>query len=144
MSLANAYYHLEKYEKAIFIYKKLLECLNMEYIFGEYVEHMQMIIMRNLSVVYIAIKKYNEAMLLNSESLKLAKKNNDGREVHVILSDRACIILKQVEDGECDSSDKCLAKKYLRQSYLLAAARKDERMSEVLKAVYSKKFGENL
>lgn len=144
MSLANGYYHLEKYEKAIFIYEKLLECLNMDYIFGEYVEHMQMIIMRNLSIVYIATKKYKEAMLLNSECLKIAKKNNQGREVHVILSDRTCIILKQIESGECEISDRYLAKKYLRQSYFLATARKDKRMSEVLRKVYLEKFDENL
>lgn len=144
MSLANAYAHLEKHEKSISIYKKLLECLNMDYIFGEYVEHMQMIIMRNLSVAYTETKKYKEAMSLNSECLKLAKKNNVGREINVALSDKACIILKQIENGERNNCDKCMAKKYLRQSYYLAAARRDERMVHILKKYYIKEFNENI
>lgn len=144
MSLANAYYHLDKYERAISIYEKLLECLNMDYIFGEYVEHMQMIIIRNLSAAYMENGRYEEAISLNDECLKFAKRNNDGKEFHVALSDKAYIILKQIENGERNSSDICLAKKYLRQSYYLATARKDKRMSEFLKKIYMDKFNENL
>lgn len=144
MSLANAYAHLEKHEKAISIYKKLLECLNMEYIFGEYVEHMQMTIMRNLSSACMETGKYEEAMSLNNECLKLARKNNEGKEVYAILSDKACIILKQIENGKRDVSDICKAKKYLRQSYFLAAARKDKRIAEILKKAYLDKFKEEL
>ena len=142
MSLANAYAHLEKHEKAISIYKKLLKCLNMDYIFGEYVDHMRMLIMRNLSVAYVENKKYEEAMILNSECLKLAKENNKGREVYTILSDRACIILKQIKNGERDIYDREIAKKYLRQSYFLAVARKDKNAIKVMKEVYFKEFDE--
>ena len=140
MSLANAYYHLEKYEKAISIYEKLLECLNMDYIFGEYVEHMQMIIMRNLSIAYLEIKRYEEALKLNDKSLKLAKENDEGREVHILLSDKACMILIEIENRKRDSSDKGLAEKYLRESYFLATARGDRKSSEIYKRAYEDKF----
>lgn len=144
MSLANAYYHLEKYEKAISIYEKLLECLNMEYIFGEYVEHMQMIIMRNLSIAYLEIKRYEEAMKLNDKSLKLAKENDEGRDVHVLLSDKACFILKEIKNGKRDNADIGFAKKYLRQSYYLAAARGDKKSTKLYRKAYEEKFGEIL
>lgn len=144
MSLANAYYHLEKYEKAISIYEKLLECLNMDYIFGEYVEHMQMIIMRNLSIAYLEIKRYEEAMKLNDKSLKLAKENDEGRDVHVLLSDKACFILKEIKNGKRDNADIGFAKKYLRQSYYLAAARGDKKSTKLYRKAYEEKFGEIL
>lgn len=144
MSMANAYCHLKNYEKGIYMYKKLLERLDRGYIMGEYVEHMKMIIMRNLSVAYFSTERYKEAMKLNEKCLEIAKYKNKGRDVHVILSDRACIILEQIEKGESDASDRFLAKKYLRQSYFLAAARKDKKAVEVYRKAYKEKIGESL
>jgi len=140
MSLANAYFHMEKYEKAISIYQKLLECLNMEYIFGEYVDYMQRLIMRNLSLAYLETKRYEEAMELNDKCLKLAKEKNDGRDYHVLLSDKAAIILSQIKNGERGVSDRELAKKYLRQSYFLAAAKGGEKPAEIYRKAYVKEF----
>lgn len=144
MSLANAYLHMDKHEKAIFIYQKLLECLNMEYISGEYVEHMQILVMRNLSIAYLETKRYEEALELNDDCLKRAKEKNKGKEVHVLLSDRAAIILNQIKNGERSVSDRNLAKKYMRQSYFLAAARGDEISAKIFKEAYVKEFNENL
>lgn len=140
MSLANAYAHTDKYEKAITIYQKLLECLDMEYILGEYVEHMKMIITRNLLIAYFSIEKSQEALKLNERCLELAKDNNEGREYHILLSDKAAIILGQIEKGERDGKDIDLVRKYLRQSYHLAAARDDEKSAEIIKEVWRKNF----
>lgn len=144
MSLANAFAHTDKYDKAIAIYRKLLECLDMEYILGEYVEHMKMIITRNLSLAYFAIEKIEEALELNEKCLELAKGNNEGREYHILLSDKAAIILEQIEKGERDRKDIELAKKYLRQSYHLAIARGDEKAIEIYKKVYKEEMCENM
>lgn len=141
MSLANAFAHTAKYDKAIAIYWKLLECLDMEYILGEYVEHMKMIIMRNLSLTYFLIEKNEEALKLNERCLELAKDNNEGREYHILLSDKAAIILEQIEKGERDGKDIELAKKYLRQSYYLAAARGDDKSAEIYRKAYEEKMG---
>lgn len=142
MSLANAFAHTAKYDKAIAIYRKLLECLDMEYILGEYVEHMKMIIMRNLSLTYFLIEKNEEALELNERCLELAKSNNEGREYHILLSDKAAIILEQIEKEECDRTDIYLVKKYLRQSYYLAVARGDKKSAEIIKEAYRKKFSD--
>lgn len=144
MSLANAFAHTAKYDKAITIYRKLLECLDMEYILGEYVGHMKMIIMRNLSLAYFYIEKCEEALELNERCLELAKGNNEGREYHILLSDKAAIILKQVEKGKRDRMDIELTRKYLRQSYYLAAARGDEKSIEVYKKAYKEEMGESM
>lgn len=144
MSLANAYLHMDRHEKAIYIYQKLLECLNMDYISGEYVEHMQILVMRNLSLAYLEIKRYEEALTLNDDCLKRAKEKNEGKEVHVLLSDRAAIILNQIKNGERSVSDRELAKKYLRQSYFLAAARGDKISAEIYRKAYKEKINEFL
>lgn len=142
MSLANAYAHINKYEKAILIYQKLLDCLNMEYIFGEYVDHMKMIITRNLSLTYFKIEKRVEALKLNKKCLEIAKYKNKGINVHILLSDRAAIVLEQIEKGERDRKDICLVKKYLRQSYYLAAARGDEKSAEIYRKAYEQNVDE--
>lgn len=144
MSIAIVYCHLDKQEKAIKLYEKLLKCLDMNYIIGEYVEHMKIAIMRNLSVVYAEIKKYEKALLLNEECLKLAKENNEGINLAVILSDRAGIILGEIEKGEREELDKHIAEKCLRQSYYLSAARKDMKIANIIKEFYQKKFGEKI
>lgn len=142
-SIANAYFHMKNYEKAIFMYKKLLGRLDRGYIMGEYVEHMRMIIMRNLSLAYLSTEKYHEALKLNEKCLEIAKYKNKGKDFHVILSDRACIVLMQIEKGERDKKDIGLAKEYLRQSYYLAAARRDKNAVDVYRKAYEEEIGKS-
>lgn len=144
MSLAGAYFHTDKEEKAIKIYQKLLECLDMEYIFGESVEHIKGVIMRNLSAAYFSIGKREEALKLNEQCLEYARKSNDGLGMYALLSDKAAIMLKQIKVGERDKADISLAKKYLRQSYILTVAKEDEKSAQLMERVYKKEFGENM
>lgn len=144
MSLAGAYFHTDKEEKAIKIYRKLLECLDMDYIFGENVEHIKGIVMRNLSAAYFSIGKREEALELNGICLKRAKKKNNGRDFHVLLGDRAAIILELVKTGKKDKAEMYEIKKYLRQSYILAAARGDHICAQVIENAYKKEFGETI
>lgn len=143
MSVAIGYCYLDRQEKAIKLYEKLLQCLDMDYIAGEYVEHMKVIIMRNLSVAYAEIKKYEKALLLNEECMNLAKENNDGVNLAVILSDKAGIILRQIESREIEDLDRCLAERCLRQSYYLSAARKDMKIARIINKFYKKEFEES-
>ena len=144
MSLATAYAHTDKEEKAIEIYKKLLECLNMEYIFGESVEHIKGLIMRNLSLSCFSIGRREEALELNERCLEYTKKKNEGMELHALLSDKAVIMLKQIKVEERDRADISLVKKYLRQSYILAVAKEDEKGAQLVKNAYKKEFDEEI
>ena len=56
------------------------------------------------------------------------------------MSDKAAIILEQIEKGERDGKDLDLVRKYLRQSYHLAAARDDEKSAKIIKEVWKKNF----
>lgn len=144
LSLANAYAHINREEKAIEIYQKLMQCLDMDYIFGENVEHIKGIIMRNLSSAYFAMDKYKEALELNEMCLKRAKQENEGRNFHVLLGDRAAILLEMIKIGKRDKNEISQVKKYLRQSYILAVARGDEICSQLIERVYKKEFNETI
>lgn len=144
MSLANAYAHAGDVDEAVYIFERLLQCLQKDYIFGAYAEHMKLIILRNLSVAYIEKRQYQKAVILNEQCLNMAKENDEGKELHILLSDRACIIIKQIECGQIDCEELCLAEKYLKQAYLLAYARRDDKMAERLKEVYQEMFEKSL
>ncbi len=144
MSLANAYAHAGDVDEAVYIFERLLQCLQKGYIFGTYAEHMKLIILRNLSVAYIEKRQYQKAVILNEQCLNMAKENDEGKELHILLSDRACIIIKQIECGQIDCEELCLAEKYLKQAYLLAYARRDDKMAERLKEVYQEMFEKSL
>ena len=116
----------------------------MDYIFGENVEHIKGIVMRNLSAAYFSIGKREEALELNGICLKRAKKKNNGRDFHVLLGDRAAIILELVKTGKKDKAEMYEIKKYLRQSYILAAARGDHICAQVIENAYKKEFGETI
>lgn len=92
MSLANAYAHAGDVDEAVYIFERLLQCLQKDYIFGKYAEHMKLIILRNLSVAYIEKRQYHKAITLNEKCLNMAKENDEGKELHILLSDRACIL----------------------------------------------------
>lgn len=143
MSMANAYFGMDKYDKAIGMYDKLLECLNMDYIVGKQVEHMQMIIMKNKAMLYVNIKQYEKALLLQKEASEIARRNNDGKALSVIIADMSWCILRQIQNGERSVKDMNIAEKYLRQGYYIAAARGDDIMKQSFKNGYKKDFKRN-
>lgn len=144
MSLANAYAHAGDVDEAVYIFERLLQCLQKDYIFGKYAEHMKLIILRNLSVAYIEKRQYHKAITLNEKCLNMAKENDEGKELHILLSDRACILKKQNECGQINRGELCMAEKYLKQAYLLACARRDNKMAGRLKEVYQHMFEKDL
>ena len=59
MSLANAYAHAGDVDEAVYIFERLLQCLQKDYIFGAYADYMKVLILRNLTVTYNKQKRYN-------------------------------------------------------------------------------------
>ena len=90
------------------------------------------------------MEKYKEALELNEMCLKRAKQGNEGRNFHVLLGDRAAILLEMIKIGKKDKNEISQVKKYLRQSYILAAARGDEICSQLIQRVYKKEFNETI
>lgn len=140
MSIANAYCLVKNYEKAIKIYCKLIKTLNMDYIEGLYVIHMKSIIMRNLAITYAEIGDYEKSLVLNGECIEIAKKIDDGKSLSILYADMAWSILRQIEQKERTEKDRAIAQKFLRQSYIIAAARKDKIISDISKMAYQKEF----
>lgn len=144
MSLANANAHVNRNKEAIGIYEKLLECLSKDYITGENINHVQIVIMRNLAVVYSACEMYEKALFLNQECLKYAQENNEGIKIVELLSDKAWIILKQINKGERESTDINIAKQCLQQAYYLAVAKRNIPIANIIEKVYKEELEEEI
>ena len=144
MSIANAFLHMGNYDKAIELYKKLIKLLDMDYIIGANVEHMKIILMRNIACAHSARKEYEEAIELCNKCMNLIKENNEGKLAAIILSDIAYNMLRQVENAERESADIELAKKYLKQSYYISMARGDKKVAQITQNAYKNEFKENV
>ena len=144
MSIANVYAKMEKMDNSIFIYEKIIGCLKMEYIFGSNTRHMELIFKRNLGHSYIKMKEYDKALHLFLECMELAKENNEGIMIIVILSDIGWAIADQKETGDIREENISLAKKYIEQSYFLARAKQKHALAQKLMDHYDSEFGEKM
>lgn len=144
MSLANAHIHADRDREAIVIYEKLLDCLNEDYIVGEYINHVRLVIMRNLAVAYSACEMYEKALKLNSECFKYAKENNEGIKIIELLGDKAWVISKQIKRGERKESDIDIVKQCLKQAYFLATVKRNMPYANIAKDAYREDFNEEI
>lgn len=144
MSIANAFLHMGKLDKAIRLYEKLVELLDMDYIMGANVDHMKIILIRNIAYAHSEKKEYKEAIELCNKCMILIKENNEGKLASIILSDIAYNMLRQIEIKERKSADIKLAKEYIKQSYYISMARGDKKVAQIAKNAYKKEFEENL
>ena len=127
MSIANAYAHQNQFDDSILILKKVICCIEMEYMSGSYTEHIKLICKRNLAVYYSKKGEYKEAILLLQECVEPAKVKNEGKMLLIILNDISCVLMNQIEAGEKDKNYISDIKKYMKQSYYIALA-KDNKM----------------
>lgn len=144
LNIAQNYTKLDKYDEAIKFYEKILECLNMEYIFGGNTIHLKIITLSSLSRVYGSKKEYDEANELSKEALSMARLEDEGIIAEGILTDITWNVLRQVERNERGKEDDIIAKKKLRQAYYLALARDDKKIVEICEKIYEKEFDENV
>ena len=143
-NIANACHRQDKYKEAIKLYEKVLECLDMEYIFGGNTEHLRIITIRSLSRTYGSMKDYKKANELSKIALEMALEENEGIVAEEILTDMVWNVLRQIECREREEGDKTIAKKILRQAYFIAFGRGDERISKICENVYKSEFKERI
>lgn len=144
LNIAQKYTKLDKYDEAIQFYEKILECLNMEYIFGGNITHLKIITLSGLARAYGSKKEYDKANELSKEALNMVKAEDEGIIAEGILTDITWNVLRQIERNERKKEDVMIAKKKLRQAYYLALARDDKKITEICEKVYEKEFKENI
>lgn len=144
LNIAQNYTKLDKYDEAIKFYEKILECLNMEYIFGGNTRHLKIITLSSLSRTYGSKKEYEKANELCRKALNMAKAEDEGIIAEGILTDITWNILRQIERNERKKEDDMIAKKKLRQAYYFALARDDKKIAEICEKVYEKEFDEDV
>ena len=140
MSLANAYAHAGDVDEAVYIFERLLQCLQKDYIFGAYADYMKVLILRNLTVTYNKQKRYKEALTLCEQCLREALEKNIGNIISDVLSDKAWIILRQIETGERKKEDLQIGRELLQKAYYIAVARRSKEKCKILRNAYRKEF----
>ena len=140
MSLANAYAHAGDVDEAVYIFERLLQCLQKDYNFGSYADYMKVLILRNLTVTYNKQKRYKEALTLCEQCLREALEKNIGNIISDVLSDKAWIILRQIETGERKKEDLQIGRELLQKAYYIAVARRSKEKCQILRNAYRKEF----
>ena len=144
MSIANAYAHQNQFDDSILILKKVIRCIEMEYMSGPYTEHMKLICKRNLAVYYLWKKEYRKAFFILQECLEIVKIGNEGNHLLKILNDIGCAIMEQIESGEGDINNIFLAKKCIIQAYYMALAKDNKMFAEKEKKNFMEYFHEEI
>ena len=124
----------------MYIFERLLQCLQKDYIFGAYADYMKVLILRNLTVTYNKQKRYKEALTLCEQCLREALEKNIGNIISDVLSDKAWIILRQIETGERKKEDLQIGRELLQKAYYIAVARRSKEKCQILRNAYRKEF----
>lgn len=142
MSLGEAYRCMGECEKSIQLYETVLRCLDRGYMANPDNISMKITMQRNLSLVYEQQRQYEEALETIDYCLNLAKQNDYGHIISVLLMGKAHNYIKLVERQRWENNYLEMAKKILRQAYYMATARGDFDISKAIFDYYKKRFGE--
>ncbi len=140
LNIAGGYHNDKNYEKCIQIYQMLLRCVNKEYMDAESGEVLKVIIMRNMSREFGPAKRYQEAIELLQKTYEECLNIGYEHMIPIICGDIAWHMMRQIEEGERDMEDIVLVKKYLRQAYYTAAAKKSGELCKKIKEYWKMKF----
>lgn len=140
LNIAGGYHNDKNYEKCIQIYQMLLRCVNKEYMDAESGEVLKVIIMRNMSREFGPAKRYQEAIELLQKTYEECLNIGYEHMIPIICGDIAWHMMRQIEEGERDMEDIMLVKKYLRQAYYTAAAKKSGELCKKIKEYWKMKF----
>lgn len=144
MNLAGAYRRAKRYEDGIKIYRALLKSLQLGYMMERDSVILEIMVMRNMALIYGETEKYEESNKLLKEAIQLSKEMDYGTMLPTALWQMAWNMMHQIENGERDCLEIVCAKAYTRQAYYIAAARDEYMLLEAIRNYYERKFEENV
>lgn len=140
INIANIYNRMGNQDKCMQIYFMLLKCLELDYMGKKQRMQFKIIIMFNLARKYANRDMYEEAIELLKKCIELSIENNYGCRYAIIYGSLAWSMIKQIEQGKMGEENKIMIERYLRQSYYIAAARKETKNAERTKKIYEDTF----
>lgn len=142
MNLGLGYGKMGHHEKCLEICQMILRCIEEGYMDSENGNILKVIVMRNMSYIMGPTKRYQEAIHMLQEVYEECLKIDYGHMIPIVLGDIAWNMMKQIENGERKGEDIELVKKYLRQSYYTAAAKKGVNLCKNTREYWKVQFGE--
>lgn len=134
----------KQYEEGVRIYRALLRSLQAEYMMERDRVVLEIMIMRNMALIYGETEQYEEANQLLKEAIQLSKDIDYGHMLPTALWQWAWNMMHQIENGERDKAEIACVKAYTRQAYYIAAARDEYMHLKLIKNYYESKFNENV
>jgi len=140
MSLGTAYRLVGNFEMGEKIYRKVLECLECDYLGNPDKYTLQITVKRNLARLYAQNRRNDKAIREIDGALELAREKDCGYKMGALLVTKAheCVELMRQEKYGREYFEH--VSKYLRQAYYLAAARGEMDMANKIKEYYNKYF----
>lgn len=134
----------KQYEEGVRIYRALLRSLQAEYMMERDRVVLEIMIMRNMALIYGETEQYEESNQLLKKAIQLSKDIDYGHMLPTALWQLAWNMMHQIENGERDKAEIACVKAYTRQAYYIAAARDEYMHLKLIKNYYESKFNENV
>lgn len=135
LNIADAYGRIGNYDYDEKIKRVLLQCIEREYIDGNNVKNLKLVVKCNLAYTMMLQKRYLDALELLEGSLEVAKKEGNGLVIPAILLDMAWVMKKINNTSDDVVYEERYIKKILRQAYYFAAARNDNYIKEIAEKI---------
>lgn len=141
LSLGNAYVHLGQYAKGKQIYNAMLRCLKAGYMLKPDRIAVEITVRNSLYHVYDKEGRLEDALHQIEDCLQKSKRVDYGHMIAPLLGSKAYNYIWMVKQGVWEEDKMEDAKRYLRQAYYIAAARRDNRVMDIVKKFYMENYG---
>lgn len=142
MGLGIAYRTVGNDEISEKMYRKVLECLECDYLGQSDKNTLLITVRRNLARLYSENMKYADAISEIEEALELARTKDYGYKISALLVTEAHDYVEMMRLGKGGKERVDDVLKYLRQAYYLAAARGENLTADKIKKYYNKHFSD--
>lgn len=144
MNIGSAYGELGQKKMAIDIYFMLIRSMNMGYMRRKDSVQLTIILISNAARYYGSLGNRNAAIRMSWNAIRKAKKHQLYSVLPKCYGEIAWNMMKQIEDGDRDVSEKALCRQYLRQGYAVAVLSKQNHYANIIRNVYGDFFKEEI
>ncbi len=144
MNIGNVYGNLGEREMAIDIYYMLIRSMNTGYMKREDSVQLITILISNAARFYGGMGQRDTAIAMCWNAIKKAKQNRLYTVLPKCYGEIAWNMMKQIEDGVREASDKELCRQYLRQGYATAVLSNQKWLANANESIYKKFFEEDI
>ncbi len=144
MNIGNVYGDLGQRQMAIDIYFMLIRSMNTGYMRQKDSVQLTVMLISSAARFYGGLGKRDTAIRMSWNAIYKAKKHQLYTVLPKCYGEIAWNMMKQIENGERDSSEKELCRQYLRQGYAAAILSNQRWLADANMSIYKKFFEEDI